>query len=64
MSYGEIVESASSRMEQLLRCIVCERVLGQYVMREPRQLIIKCPRCGALQARDLQMTVAARATTA
>lgn len=53
-SYQESVESTSQRVEQLLRCIVCQRVLGQYVVSEPRQLILKCRHCGALQARHLQ----------
>ena len=57
VSYQQIVQSASQRIEQLVRCIVCERVVGQYVVREPLHLIIKCQRCGALQTRHLQMTV-------
>jgi len=52
--YQESLERTPPRIEQLLRCIVCERVLGQYVVSEPRQLIVKCRHCGVLQARHLQ----------
>ncbi len=41
-------------IKRLLRCAVCDRVLGRYPEGEPRHVIIKCQRCGVLQTRHLQ----------